>query len=150
MSATINFTTVTNAIEGLTITGVTIKDSDNMTDSVKLSTPTLSPFPAGFVTDIRLSRLEETGQLNLLEYTLNYRYYHCPIEMALGGLHATYGGFITKLAAILLAFASDATLSGALDNQGVQITGIGAIEDPARNVYLGCGISIRISQFLEV
>jgi hypothetical protein len=70
--------------------------------------------------------------------------------MALGGVHGSYGGFLSKLAAILLAFASDATLTGALDNDAPTVTGIGVISDPAGNNYLGCKISLRISQFLEV
>jgi hypothetical protein len=150
MTATVDFTTVTNAIESLSISGVTIKDIDNLTDSNKLSTPLLAPRPENFITDVRVERDEWSAQKLRLSYTLNYRYYHCLLEMGLGGLFASYGGFMTKLAALVLAFSNDAILAGALDKDSPVINGIGPVQDPAGNNYLGCVVSVHILQFLEV
>ena len=86
MSTTDDFTTVTNSIAALTITGVTIKDSDEIPDAVTMSTPVLMPDTNGFVTNVSLERSEMTGQWNNLYYTLNYRYVHCTASGGLGGV----------------------------------------------------------------
>jgi hypothetical protein len=49
-----------------------------------------------------------------------------------------------------LAFASDATLTGALDNDMPMFSGFGPVSDPAGIGYHGFDITLRISQFLEV
>lgn len=150
MSATVNFTTVTNAIEALSISGVTILDVDEIPDTMGLDNHVLAPMPAGFISDIELTRDEQSAQWLTLKYTLHYRYYHVRIQGGIGGLFAAYSGLITNCAAILLAFGNDATLSGAVDNQEPQITDIGPVSDPAGNAYHGFDISLRITQFLEV
>jgi len=150
MSTTVDFTTVTNSIAALNISGVTVKDVDEVTDTTKMSPATLAPRPEDFVTGISLVPAELSQQDNDLTYTLHYRYYHCQIVRGLGGMLASYSGLITKAAAILLAFSNDATLTGATNNTAPQIENIGPVNDPAGNVYLGFEISIQILQFLKV
>jgi hypothetical protein len=142
--------TVTNSIAALTISGVSICDVDEISDAVGLDTAVLAPMPAGFISDIALTYDEITQQLCRLEYTLNYRYYHCKIAGGLGGLFATYAGLITNAAAIMLAFSNDATLAGAMNNTAPIISGIGPVTDPTGNGFHGFDISLRIMQFLEV
>lgn len=154
MSITVDFLTVTNSIAALTFTGsdgtITVKDTDEIPDTIGLDYRVLAPMPEGFITNVELIRDELTGQKLTLKYTLTYRYYHCLIAGALGGLFSTYAGLITNAAAVLLAFSNDATLTGALDNDMPQISGIGPVSDPAGKGYHGFDVSLRITQFLEV
>lgn len=150
MSTTVNFSTVTNSIEALSITGVTILDIDEIAESVGLDNHILAPIPDNFITGVELTRDEVSAQLLVLRYTLNYRYFHTTIAKGMGGLFDSYTGLITNMAAILLAFSKDETLSGALDNEMPVISNIGPVADPAGNVFHGFDISLRITQLLEV
>lgn len=150
MSATVDFSTVTNSISALSVSGVTIRDIDEVTESNILGGKILFPQPAEFITDVNLTRNEMTGQWNTLTYTLHYVYLHCPVSGGLGGLLASYSGLVTNSAAILLAFSSDATLSGAMDNDSPRMEGLGIVTDPAGNSYYGCLFTLNILQFLEV
>jgi hypothetical protein len=154
LSATVNFLTVTNSIAALAFTGasgtITVKDTDEIPESIGLDDRILAPNPSGFISNVELTRDELTGQNLRLTYVLSYRYYHCKIGGGMGGLFGVYAAMITNAAAILLAFSSDATLTGALDNDMPQITDIGPVNDPAGNGYHGFDITLRIMQFLEV
>lgn len=150
MSTTVDIATVTHSIASLSISGVGVKDIHEMSDSFKASTPVLFPEPSGFITDVELVRNEMTGQLDTLSYTLHYRFLYC--EMA--GANAyfnSFAGFIAKVALILLAFSSDATLNGAMDNEAPAISEIGVVAKEDENIpFLGCAVSLKIKQFLEV
>jgi hypothetical protein len=150
LSTTVNFTTVTNAIAALSITGVTILNTDQIPDSVGLDFAVLAPMPKDFLTNVTVTRDELSAQLLTLRYTLTYRYYHCKIGGGLGGLFSTYQGMLTNAALILKAFSSDKTLTGALDNDTPAITNIGPVSDPANNGFHGFDVTLRIMQFLEV
>ena len=150
MSATVNFSTVTNAIAALSIPGVTIKDVDELSDAIGEDFAVLAPMPAGFITNVLVSRDEVTGQKLRLSYTLTYRYYHCKIAGGLGGLFSTFSKLVDNAAAILLAFCNDATLAGALDNEAPTFSTFGPVSDPAGIGYHGFDITLNIMQFLEV
>jgi hypothetical protein len=148
LSATIDFTTVTNSIAALSITGVTVKDIDEIPDAVGLDDHLLCPMPADFVTNIMLVRDELTGQRVRLSYTLTYRYYHCKLQV--NNLLANYSSMVNYAAAILLAFSNDVTLTGAVDNMEPTIGQMGPVTDPSGNAYHGFDITLNIMQFLEV
>lgn len=150
MTATVDFATVANSIAALSITDVTVQDTHEITDTIGLDTHILAPNPAGFISELSISYDELSQQKCRLEYTLNYRYYHCKLAGGLGGLFATYSGLVTTAANILLAFASDVTLTGAMNNTTPVISDIGPVTDPAGNGYHGFDVSIHILQFLEV
>ena len=147
MSATITLTTVTNSIAALSISGVTVLDSDQIPDSIGLNDHVLAPRPDGFLTELEIEPAEMTKQNLDVRYRLHYQYYHCRIS---GQLFANYSPMLEKLALIVHAFCSDATLTGAMDNGIPRIGTIGPIVDAAGNTYHGCEISIDILQFLEV
>jgi len=150
MSATIDLTTVTNTIEGLTISGVTILDVDEIIESMQMNPATLAPRPEDFVTDMMVTRDESSGRLLQLSYVLHYRYYHCPIAGGLGGIFASYSAMMTNIVAIQLKLSDDAQLTGSMDTMEPQPFNIGPVQDPAGNTFLGCEFSIRVMQFLEV
>ena len=151
MSATFDLTTVTNSIAALSITGVIVKDSDEITDSLGMSgTALLVPRPDNFLTGLSIVRGELSGQKLTVRYTLNYQYFLSVIGGGLGGIFSVYQGMLTNIAKIIVAFSNDATLTGALDNGYPGFGRLGPIQDAAGNNYHGCEVSIPITQFLEV
>lgn len=150
MSTTIDFDTVTHAIASLSISGVTIKDTHEMVDSLGLAYAVLCPRPDNFVTNLAITPANINKTALDVNYTLNYEYYHCQVAGGLGGLFGDYAPMLDKLALIIQAFSDDASLSGAVDNGECVIGQISIILDAAGNKYHGCDISINILQFLEV
>ena len=117
MAITSTISTVADSIAGLTISGVTIKDIDQIPDTARMLCPLLIPDPNGFVTDISVS-FETYGsnggaKINT-NYTLNYMFLFCEVGSGLG-TYAAYSGLITKLSAILVAINSNDSISGAVD-----------------------------------
>ena len=147
MSTTINFTTVTDSIAALTITGVTVKDSDQIPQAIGSGYNVLCPRPDNFITGLSITPDEVSKQLLRVRYTLNYQYFHSRIAAK---LFDSYAGMLAKLALIIKAFANDTTLSGALDSGAPSIGRLGPTMDAAGNKYHGCELSIQITQFLEV
>jgi hypothetical protein len=150
MTTDIQFTTVTDAIAALTISGVVIKDSDQITDSMGLGYAVLSPIPDNFITGVKVDSVEVTKSKLNFSYDLHYRYYHAAITGGMGGLFAMYSGMLTNLGAILAAFSKSTVLRGAMDNGAPTLSHIGPVVDAAGNSYHGCDVTIHIMQFLEV
>ena len=151
MTTTVDFSTVTNSIAALTFTGasgtITVKDIHEIASTIGLDDHILSPMPENFISGVEITRDEMTAQLLVLKYILTYRYYHCKLG---GDLFANYANMVTNAASILLAFASDVTLAGAVDNGEAQITAFGPVNDPAGIGYHGFDLTLNITQFLEV
>lgn len=151
MTTTVDFSTVTNSIAALTFVGasgtITVKDIHEIPATVGLDDHILSPMPENFISGVEVTRDELTGQLLVLRYVLTYRYFHCRLG---GDLFANYANMVTNAAAILVAFSSDVTLTGAVDNTAPQITAFGPVNDPAGVGYHGFDITINVTQFLEV
>jgi hypothetical protein len=147
MSTTFDIATVTNSVESLTITGVTVADVDEISASIGLGLTILAPRPDDFITDLTITRAEVSGQNLDVAYTLHYVYYHCPIG---GALIDVYSAMVAKIALIIKAFAQNETLTGAMDNGYPTIEHVGPVQDPAGNVYHGCEITLPVTQFLEV
>jgi hypothetical protein len=148
MSATIDFTTVTNSIAALSISGVTVKDSDELTNALGGMFAMLVPVPDNFITGLRVVTVS-SNKVNLdVHYDLHYRYFHC--KPGVNSLFSDYQNLLTNLAAITVAFSQNESLSGAIDNGAPTYGPIGTLQDNAGNVYLGCDLTIHVFQFLEV
>jgi hypothetical protein len=150
MTVNVNFISVADAISKLTITGVTVRDIDQIAASVQMAPATLAPKPGGFITNMKVATDSfgtGGGQKMTLDYTLNYTYYHCQIGSVLD--FASYSAMVTKIAVILVALMSNDVVTGAFD-QNPKISDIGPVLDPAGNQYHGCVFSLDITQFVEV
>ena len=151
MSATIDFTTVTNSIAALSITGVTIQDVDEVSDAIgAMGNHILAPRPDNFITDLSVTPAELSQQNLDVRYALHYVYFHSAIGGGMNGLFSAYSGLISALAKIIVAFAANETLTGAINNLVMSVEHIGPVPDNAGNMFHGAEISIKILQFLEV
>lgn len=150
MTITSSISTVADSIAGLTISGVTIKDIDQIPDSARLLCPLLIPNPANFVTDISVT-FETYGsnggaKINT-NYTINYVFLFC--EVAGINAFAAFSGLMAKLSAILVAINSNDTITGAVDMKINSIGNIGVITDPAGVEYWGLEFSLRVLEYSQ-
>ena len=150
MTVSSAFATIANSIAGLTISGVTIKDIDEIPQSAKLLTPLLIPQPDNWITDFQceFQSFGSNGAAAMdFTYSLNYIYLHCPIGAGVA-TYDIYAGLITKLSAILVAIASNDALTGLVDLKP-RIGQIGVIQDPSGNEFWGVMFSLPVLEFAQ-
>lgn len=151
MAITSTISTVADSITGLSISGVTIKDIDQIPDTASMLCPLLIPDPNGFITDISTSfeTFGSNGSAKInTNYTLNYLFMLCEVGSGLG-TYAAYSGLITKLSAILVAIDSNDSITGAVDMKLNGISNIGVVVDPAGNEFWGLSFSLRILEYSQ-
>ncbi len=145
----IALTTITNAIAGLSISGVTVLDVDQIYgDMSRAGLPVLYPEPVDFVSNFRVSRDSQGGgstALITIEYDLTYTFLHSPIgaERVLEG----YTQMVDKAMEVLDAVLAIDTLTGAVDILPTGIAQIGPVPDPAGNMYHGCRFIFHVVEF---
>jgi len=154
MTTAINFVTVADSISKLTVTGVKIKDADGIPVSAETLTPIMFPSPGqpDFITNFHEVVVERSfgiqgNEASTWEYTLNYRYLHCQIGAALGGLTAIYAGVIANITAISDEIMNNDTLTGAADVRLETIPSIGPVIDAGGKYYYGCELAILVREY---
>ena len=92
-------TTITNDIAGLSITGVTMKDYDEIVSSWKATPNVFYPNPENFITNFRIDYQSfqhgASAQVNF-SYTLNYRFLGTQVGN-LGNMATAYKDVVDKL-----------------------------------------------------
>jgi hypothetical protein len=151
MTITSTISTVADSIAGLTLSGVTIKDIDQIPDAARMLCPLIIPNPANFVTDVSIS-FETYGsnggaKINT-NYTLNYMFLFCEVSSGLGAF-AAYSGLIAKLSAILVLINTNDAITGAVDVKINSIGNIGTITDPAGNDFWGLEFSLKVLEYSQ-
>jgi hypothetical protein len=144
MTIVISPTTVSAAIAGLSITGVTIKDIDEMPDSVNMLTPLIVPQPNNFISAVRPQRQSfGSGGTQKMDFTysLNYQFIHSPVGSGINAF-APYNDVITKLVSIINTILNNDTVNGLVDMGLQEIGQVGIITDPAGDQYWGCLFSV--------
>lgn len=152
MTVSISFSTVADSIAGLSITGVTIADINQIGESNQKTPKHLCPRPQGYITNIVMDEptfgAGATRKLTL-RYTLTYRYYHAEIVGGRGGLFAVYSGMITNITRICNAILTNDTITGCVDIALLTIGELGPVSDPAGNAFHGCDLSFRITEYIN-
>ena len=144
--------TVADSIAGLTVTGVSIKDVDQIPPAADLlRTPVLFPEPLNFVTDFQMVRDSfgpgSTAKMTVT-YTLNYTFCYCPIGQGRTGLDV-YDDMTGKVAAIWDAVLAIGALTGCVDLVPAGVSEFGPVPDPSGNMYLGCRLAFQVTEFVN-
>ena len=152
MTIAINLVTVADAIAALNISGVTVRDIDQIPESALPILPVLYPRPNEFITNLKWSResygADSAAAMNLT-YVLHYHYLHAVVGSG-GGLLSVYSGLITNLVKILAAIFDDSNPSGAVDMQLVSISSVGVLTDPVGETkYHGVEISLQVTEYIQ-
>jgi len=152
MTIAVSFVTVADSISKLSISGVNVKDLNEIPTDASKVLPVLYPIPNGFVTDVKATRVTMGGGGTAkidFEYTLNYRYLHS-IAGADLGLFSTYTGLMTKLELICEKILASDNLTGAIDVTLQNISNVGPLTDPAgKTTYHGVDIALRVLEFAQ-
>lgn len=147
---TLSVVTIADSISKLSVTGVTIKDINEIPDSViNGDCPMVIPKPDGFVSDFELERMAmSSGTANVwnVSYTLTYRFLHSEIGLGLGILDA-YPGMVDKVCDFVDKMLVSDTVTGAVDLEVADISAFGPVSDPSGKMFHGCDISFRILEF---
>lgn len=143
--------TITNSIAALSISGVTIKDKDELREGwTAYDCPLLTPLPNNFISAFSVSpRNMGSGSGRMLDvsYTLTYRYFHAPVGS--GNLTKTWSDMVDKVFAILDAILANDKISGLIDMSLSSVSDFGVVVDGANNQYHGCDISLRVLEFVN-
>ena len=149
---TLALITVADSIAGLTVTGASIKDVDQIPpEAGKLRTPVLFPEPMNFVTDFHMVRDSfgpGTTAKMTVTYTLHYTFCCCPIGQGQTGLDA-YDDMTSKVVAIWDAVIAIGVLTGCVDLVPAGVSEFGPVPDPSGNMYLGCRLAFQVTEFVN-
>lgn len=149
MTAGLYISSVCDAIAGISISGVTVKDRNEIVGNWNSMPNVLYPNPNGsFITGFSMkfdSMLQGANAPITLNYTLNYRF----LGTAIGDLSTfttAYSAIMDKIILIVNAIiANPAPYSGRIQMSLGDVT-MGAKEDPAGNMYHGADFSILIEE----
>ena len=148
MAFSLNLANIADAIAAISISGVTVKDKDQIAASWVSTPNVLYPNPDGWVTDFRLEYQAiprgAAAPVNVF-YTLNYRFLGVQVgDMAT--LPVSYSDLVSKVIAIINAVvAVHAPYDGGV-NLEVQGVDLGPMTDPADNQYYGADLAFSVEE----
>lgn len=148
MTVALNLANISNAIAAISISGVTVKDKDEVIGNWTPLPNVLYPKPDGWITGFKIDYatvMQGASAKMDISYTLNYRF----LGVQAGNLSifpAAYSSLVDKLILIINAFiALDAPYAGSVELKigGVEI---GPRQDPAGNNFFGADIALNVME----
>ena len=151
MTINISFSTVADSISHLSISGVNIKDANEIPAKAEANLPVLFSRPVDFISDLSVTRVSMgsggTAQMDG-NYTLNYVFLHSVVG-ASGGVLSQYSDFLSKLALIIVSILGNDNITGALDMQLQGISNLGPLVGPNGTNFLGVEIALRVMEIVQ-
>jgi len=140
---------VANSIAALSVSGVSLKDVDEIPAGVDKRSPTILPLP-DYVTNFAVERVSfgSSTALQNISYTLNYRFCYKPVGQGRQKTIEYYDEMIDKVALFFDAVMAIETLTGAVDITPAGVTNMGIVNDPSENEFIGCDLAVRILEFV--
>ena len=149
----LQLTAICNSIAGLSVTGVTLRDLDEIPEAVDpADCPILFPEPDGFLSNIGVVPVSlSTGESRQADVTYNLRYTFLHSVAGEGaGLFDVFPDMIAKVVLILNEVLTNDTITGLQDFQVVEITNFGPVSDPAASrTFHGTQFVFSILEFLD-
>ena len=147
---TLSVVTVADSISKLSVSGVTIKDLNEIPESANaFDCPMVYPNPDGFVSAFEVERMAaSSGASNVwdIHYTLTYRFLHSELGQGLG-LFDVYDDMVDKVMDFVDKMLISDAVTGAVDLEVEEISTFGPVSDPSGNMFHGCDIMLRILEF---
>lgn len=138
---------ILTAIAGLSITGVTVLDTDALVENAELSGPVLMPrgdLVSGW-TFGRKSFGTGSTAFGVIGYQINYSFLYAPVGSNLS-LSSIYPTMVSLFENIMDALIDNDTLGSVEDTFPASVT-FGKIPDPAGHFYYGCNFSITVTEY---
>lgn len=147
---TLSIVTVADSISKLTVTGVTIRDINEIPESANaIDCPMVYPNPDGFVSNLNVERMAmASGTANVwdISYNLTYRFLHSEVGLGLG-LFDVYDDMVDKVMDFADKILVSDAVTGAEDLALEDITTFGPVSDPSGKMFHGCDIILKILEF---
>ena len=145
----VKITTAAGLIAALSITGLKIRDLDEIKELMQIGDlPCLVPHPGDFITDFATIPANNANSKSDETYTLRYRLYYSRITGAVK-FFGPYANMVLMIEKILNKFITGDYLSGAIYVKP-RIERVGGVEDHAGNIYHGADFAFDITEFYEV
>jgi hypothetical protein len=129
--------TIADSIAALSISGVTIKDLDEIPEKVESrDCPILYPEPDGFISGFGMDvQSFGPGSVAAIDVTYNLRYTFLHSSLGTGrGLFDVYSDMVAKVVLILNAVLTNDAITGLQDFRVAEITNFGPVTDPAASM----------------
>lgn len=147
---TISTTTITNSIAALSITGVTIKDSDEIPEAVlERQCPILYPEPVNFIRNLVVDPMSfgtaGSGYFDV-DYDMAYTFLYKPVGTS-RALLSTYPDMLTLAMTIVDKIIISDVVTGAVTLTFNGFENFGLALDPAGNSFIGTGMTFHVKEF---
>jgi len=142
-------TTVTNSIAALSVTGLTIKDVDEILYApTDRECPLLYPEPINFISDLEVlpSTFGTMGSGYFdVKYTLRYTFLYQAAGADRGSL-TNYQGMVQLFEDFIDEIIANDALTGCVDIQLIGSTSFGVVLAPNGDTFLGAEILLRVHE----
>ena len=146
---TLAITTITNSIASLSISGLTIKDIDEIPQVlVGRDCPLLTPNPDNFVTAFNAVPDTLDKSKWTVSYTLNYLLLYAAIGSGRTTVMEKFSGMVSKAFAFIDAVAAAVTLAGSVDWSPGTIDSFDVMTI-GENSFHSCRVSIEIVELVN-
>ena len=141
---------VANSIAALSVSGIVMKDIDEIPIAVGVRSSQIIPLP-DYVTDFVMERDSfGMGSAKMtVHYTLNYRLLYKKVGVGRQNVIANFADMIAKCALWWDAVMAIDTFTGGVDIEPAGIRNMGNVNDPSDEIYVGCDISVRVQEFVN-
>lgn len=148
---TLSAATNATAIAALTVTGVTIKDADEIPEKVNArDCPVLFPDPNNWLGGANMEPGDgpsSFGTADMRYWLINRQYRYIYLHEAVGatrGLKDVISAMAEKVDLLIEAMC-ELDVSG-VDVQTVTTSDFGVLEDPAGNGFFGCSVTVTLRE----
>ena len=146
----IAFTTVSNSIAALSVSGLVIKDIDEVPGAVDPRQPTMMPLP-DFMTGFEVIRDSYGAGVAKMTatYQLNYRLCYAPIGDGRTVTQEQQSGLVAMVGLVLDAILAISTFTGGVDIVPLAVVNMGIVADPSDRIYWGCDFAFMVTEFVN-
>jgi hypothetical protein len=148
MTTSLYLANIADAISNISVSGVTVKDKDQIVGDWKSIPNVLYPNPDGWITDFSIrfdTVLQGSSAPATVFYTLNYRF----LGVQIGDISVfpvSYSGLVEKIILIINAIIATPSPYSGLVEMKIGNVSLGARTDPAGNNYFGADLAFIISE----
>jgi len=150
MAYSISLAAVANSIAALSISGVTMKDVDELASSWKMQANILYPKPDNWITGAKFtadSFGSNSAEAARFSCNMTYRFLGTAVG-TMASFTTAYSNVITKMVLIINAITSTDIFTGAHDFRFVSASNIGPLSDPAGNIFHGVDLTFWYEEFI--
>jgi len=146
---TLAITTVTNSIAALSVTGLTIKDIDEIPQGVMdRDCPILTPNPDNFITKFEAKPDTLDKSKWTVEYELNYLLLYAVVGSGRTTVMEKFSGMVSKAFAFIDAVAAALTLTGSVDWEPGVVDSFDVVTI-GENSFHSCHVNMHITEFIN-